>query len=102
MAEATAAAVASDRSDGSHFTTGAGTAYGLAVLRNQLEILGSAQVGDRNHMLNRCAFIVARFVAEGHLAESFARSELHHVALGIGLSEWETTRTITSAFNAAR
>lgn len=85
-----------------HLSAGAGTAYGLAVLRNQLEILGAAQVGERNHTLNRCAFTVARFVTAGHVDDNFARTELHRVALQIGLTEWETTRTITSAFTAAR
>ncbi len=81
-------------------SAGAGTAYGLAVLRNQLEILRMAQVGERNHTLNRCAFTVARFVAGGHLTDAHARDELHRVGLQIGLTDWETTRTITSAFGS--
>lgn len=40
--------------------TGDGTPYGLKVLRNQLAILSRAKVGERNHTLHRCAFIVAR------------------------------------------
>jgi len=81
-------------------SAGNGSAYGLAVLRNQLDVLRNARVGERNHTLNRCAFIVARFVAGGHLNDSHARGELHRLALHIGLTEWETTRTITSAFEA--
>jgi len=83
-----------------HWSTGDGTPNGFTVLRNQLDILRNARVGERNHTLNRCAFIVARFVAGGHLNDSCARAVLHRLALQIGLTEWETTRTITSAFTA--
>lgn len=77
-----------------------GTRYGLEVLRKQLAILARAKEGERNHTLNRCAFVVARYVAAGHLLETAARSELTRVSLSIGLSHWETTRTIDSAFSA--
>ncbi|MGH2755133.1 MAG: hypothetical protein ACRDLB_11955 [Actinomycetota bacterium] len=76
--------------------------YGLAVLEKQLAILRAAKVGKRNTTLNRCAFIIAKHVAGGHINEGTARSELEHAALVIGLSAWEIERTLDSAFAAVR
>lgn len=81
--------------------TGNGTPYGLMVLRDQLDILRAAKVGERNHTLNRCAFIIGKLIAAGHLLEPPARAELIRVALSIGLTDWETTRTIASAFRSS-
>lgn len=82
------------------YSSGEGTAYGLAALDNALASLAQAPVGQRNHTLNRVAFNLARLVAGGHLLESAARAELTRVALAIGLNSWETARTIGSAFGA--
>ena len=79
---------------------GDGSAYGLAVLRDELDRLRAAQVGTRNHELNRAAFVLAQLVAGGELLESAARSSLLSVALGIGLDEPESRQTIDSAFTA--
>lgn len=79
---------------------GDGTAYGLSVLRDELERLRAAQVGTRNHTLNRCVFVLAQLVAGGELLESAARSASLSVALVIGLEEAESRQTIDSAFDA--
>jgi hypothetical protein len=79
---------------------GDGTAYGLAVLRDELDRVRAAQVGTRNHQLNRSAFSLARLVGGGELRESAARSSILGVALAIGLDEPESRQTIDSAFNA--
>lgn len=79
---------------------GDGTPYGLAVFRNELDRLGAAQVGTRNHELNRAAFVLAQLVAGGELLESAARASLLSMALGIGLDEPESRHTIDSAFAA--
>jgi hypothetical protein len=79
---------------------GDGTAYGLAVLRDELDRLRAAQVGTRNHELNRAAFVLAQLVAGGELLESAARSSLLGVGLSIGLDEPESRQTIDSAFAA--
>jgi hypothetical protein len=81
------------------FTTGAGTERGLRLLDKQLAILRAATEGTRNHTLNRCAFIVACAVARGDLASSSSRYQLEQTALAIGLSAWETLRTVISAFD---
>ncbi len=79
---------------------GDGTPYGLAVLRDELDRVRAAQVGTRNHQLNRSAFALARLVAGGELLESAARSSLLDVSLAIGLDEPESRQTIDSAFDA--
>jgi hypothetical protein len=79
---------------------GDGTRVGLKVLRCQVKIVSRACKGERNHTLNRCAFVVARYVAAGHLREIAARGELTRAAVDIGLTAWETERTIDSAFSA--
>ncbi len=79
---------------------GDGTPYGLAVMRDELDRVRAAQVGTRNHQLNRSAFALARLVAGGELLESAARSSLLGVSLAIGLDEPESRQTIDSAFDA--
>lgn len=80
--------------------TGDGSPYGLAVLRDEIDQLRAAQVGTRNHRLNRCAFVLAQLVAGGELAETAARSAALTSALQIGLDEPESRQTIDSAFDA--
>ena len=77
-----------------------GTPYGLAVLRDELDRLGAAQVGTRNHDLNRSAFVLAQLVAGGELLEAAVRQSLLSTALSIGLDEAESRQTIDSAFDA--
>ena len=91
--------VALDDVEGTTFD-GDGTAYGLAVLSDELDRVRAAQVGTRNHQLNRSGFAIARLVAGGELLEGPARSALLGVALAIGLDEPESRQTIDSAFDA--
>lgn len=79
---------------------GDGTAYGLAVLREELDRLRAAQVGTRNHELNRSTFVLAQLVAGGELVGSAVRDAVLPVALSIGLQESESCQTIESAFTA--
>lgn len=79
---------------------GDGTPYGLAVLRDELDSIRAAQVGTRNHQLNRSAFGLARLVAGSELLEAPTRSALLGVAIAIGLDEPESRQTIDSAFQA--
>jgi hypothetical protein len=91
--------VALDDVAGTDFT-GDGTPYGLAVMRDELDRVRAAQVGTRNHQLNRSAFALARLVAGGELLGSATRSSLLGVSLAIGLDEPESRQTIDSAFDA--
>lgn len=79
---------------------GDGTTYGLAALRDEVECLQAAQVGTRNHQLNRSAFVLAQLIAGGELLEPPVRAALVATALAIGLDEMEAQRTIDSAFDA--
>lgn len=79
---------------------GDGTAYGLAVLRDEIELVRAAQVGTRNHQLNRSAFALAQLVAGGEVLEGVVRSALLSAAVGVGLDEPESRQTIDSAFDA--
>ena len=86
--------------DPPRFRDADGTTQGKTALQRQLDILSRAREGERNHTLNRCAFIVGLFIRSGHLDESSARHALEHAALSIGLSQWEADRTIASALTA--
>lgn len=79
---------------------GSGTPYGLAVLEDELDRLRAAQVGTRNHQLNRSAFALAQLVAGGELLEPPVRASLLHTAVAIGLDQPESRQTIDSAFDA--
>ncbi len=79
---------------------GDGTPYGLAVLRYELDRLRAAQIGTRNHELNRSTFVLAQLVAGGELLERSTRSSLLATALAIGLDDPESRQTIDSAFTA--
>lgn len=79
---------------------GDGTPYGLAVLRDELDRLAAAQIGTRNHELNRSAFVLAQLVAGGELVEAAVRQSMLSTALSIGLDGAESCQTIDSAFDA--
>ncbi len=75
--------------------------YVSAAVNGELRDLDAAVPSQRNHALNRAAYCIAGFVKAGAVPEDWARAELHSHALAIGLSAWETNRTIASAFAAA-
>lgn len=79
---------------------GDGTPYGLAVMRDELDRLRAAQIGTRNHQLNRSTFVLAQLVAGGEVLEAAVRAAVIGAALGIGLDEPESHQTIDSAFRA--
>lgn len=79
---------------------GDGSAYGIAVLRDEMDRLRGARMGTRNHHLNRSAFVLAQLVAGGELLESVVRSSVLATSLAIGLDEPEARQTIDSAFDA--
>jgi hypothetical protein len=76
------------------------TPYGLAALRDEIEILLRTPVGRRNGQLNKSAFGVAQLVAGGELREDMARSALMATAIETGLELLEVQLTIESAFRA--
>ena len=81
-------------------TQGSTTAYGRVALEGELEELGRAPVGTRNHTLNRCAFRLGRLVAGGELDETEVVAMLRVRAISRGLSPREVERTIASGLAA--
>lgn len=79
---------------------GLGTAYGKAALRCELETLGTAVEGTRNHTLNAAAFAIGSLAVSGHLEMEAAVAELVRVAADIGLTEHEIRATIRSGLEA--
>jgi putative DNA primase/helicase len=67
------------------------------VLAAELAALGRATPGHRNHTLNRTAFKVYRYVANGVLDEEDVTAALTQAALTIGLDPAEVGRTLASA-----
>lgn len=79
---------------------GDGTPYGLKALDNELGELSRAPQGMRNHSLNACAFSLFRLVAGGELNAQVVEDRLLSVATSIGLTERESTTTISSGKRA--
>lgn len=70
-----------------------------AIEAECLELAGTAP-GNRNNRLNSAAFSLARFVAGGQAEATPIIEALTLAAKEAGLPDWETQRTISSAFNA--
>lgn len=80
--------------------TGDGTPYGLAALKNEIDILLRTPVGRRNDQLNRSAFALGQLIAAGALAEIPCLSALQTAAYCIGLEQLEAQATISSGLKA--
>jgi Bifunctional DNA primase/polymerase, N-terminal len=77
-----------------------GHPYGRTVLAAELAALGRATPGQRNRTLNRTAFKVYRYVADGVLDEQGVTLAFTTAALAIGLDRAEIGRTLASAHTA--
>jgi hypothetical protein len=77
-----------------------GHPYGHRVLTAELAALGRATPGHRNRTLNRCAFKVYRYVADGVLTDDEVTAAFTQAALAIGLEAAEVGRTLASARTA--
>ncbi|MEV4638329.1 bifunctional DNA primase/polymerase [Actinoplanes sp. NPDC049548] len=75
-------------------------AYIDAAISRQLEHLQHAVEGERNHALYVSAVALGQLAAGGALAEDQAAALLEEVALAIGLTRFETLRTIRSGLAA--
>lgn len=82
--------------------TGDGTPYGLAALRQELDTLAEANVGARNHTLNRCAFVLGQLIAGGELSEGLVVTDLTRIAQDIGLGDEEIATTLDSGLAAGK
>jgi hypothetical protein len=79
-----------------HPGPGRNSGYGLAALRAELAKLLQAEGGGRNHALNRAAFFLGMLVGGGELHEDLVHDELVRGAGAIGLSGYESGRTVES------
>ncbi|MFI5935766.1 bifunctional DNA primase/polymerase [Actinoplanes sp. NPDC051494] len=80
--------------------TGRAGAYLDAAINSQLDHLRRAAEGERNHTLYRSAIALGQLAAGGALPVDQAAHLLEQAALSIGLSEFETRRTIRSGLAA--
>ncbi|HXF37596.1 MAG TPA: bifunctional DNA primase/polymerase [Actinomycetota bacterium] len=71
--------------------------YARAALRREAETVASTPQGSRNDQLNRSAYAVARFVADGRLGAADVEGALLDAARQAGLPEREALATIRSA-----
>jgi hypothetical protein len=71
--------------------------YVEKAVENGLTRIAHAAEGERNNALNREAFSLLRFVADGTLPEQFVVDGLLAAALHAGLDQKEAERTIASA-----
>ncbi|WP_019901589.1 bifunctional DNA primase/polymerase [Salinispora arenicola] len=80
--------------------TGRAGAYLDAAIGRQLDHLRHAAEGERNHTLYVSAVALGQFAAGGALPVDQAAALLEEAALSIGLSRFETLRTIRSGLAA--
>jgi hypothetical protein len=76
--------------------------YGEAALHKACERIRRSPEGMRNDTLNSEAYSLARLVAGGVIDDAQARTELRAAGLASGLTGDEVTKTLGSAFSAAR
>jgi hypothetical protein len=76
------------------------TRYGQVALDNQVAAVSGAANGERNNTLYKATASVARLIAGGELEEDYALKAVFLAAIGVGLDETETARTMESAFAA--
>lgn len=75
-----------------------GTPYGRTVLAGAVEKIATAANGVRNETLNRCAFLVAGYVAGGEIAADAALLGLQTGARACKLPTREAQSTIRSGW----
>jgi len=74
--------------------------YLETAVRDECTNLASTQEGGRNDALNRAAYALARFVADGTADAAYIVSELQRAARACGLRDSEINATLTSAFRS--
>jgi hypothetical protein len=76
--------------------------YVAAAIEAECMAVANATEGERNNTLNRAAFALGRFVAEGQADPVAVHDALSMAARAAGLSEREIHLTIRSGFKARR
>lgn len=76
------------------------TGYANAALRNELQRVLDARVGQRNATLNRAAYCLGTLVGAGALPDSLVRDALQRAAEAVGLGAAEAEATVSSGVSA--
>lgn len=76
--------------------------YCAASIAAELRNVEYGIEGQRNHQLNRAAFVIGGLVRAGVVPENWATAQLENRAIQIGLPPAEARPTIASAFKAAQ
>ena len=74
-----------------------GRPYATEALRRSVVMVATAFPGTRNDVLNRAAWSLSRFIADGSLAPSEIAEALAHAGRVAGLDHREIASTLTSA-----
>ena len=77
-----------------------GRPYAVGALRRAVEQVATALAGCRNDTLNRSAWSLSRFIADGLLHPSEIAEALAHAGRVSGMDHREVARTIASALTA--
>ncbi|MEV5802591.1 bifunctional DNA primase/polymerase [Streptomyces collinus] len=78
-----------------------GSRAALAALEAECAVVAAAPEGERNTVLNRCAFKVGRFVAWGDLPRHVAEDAFQGAGEAAGLTAAECRTTIRSALDSS-
>lgn len=77
-----------------------GRFYAIGALRRAVEQVATAPDGQRNDTLNRAAWSLSRFIADGLLTPPEIAEALAHASQVAGLERREVVRTLSSALAA--
>ena len=81
---------------------GNASAWAAGALSAEAARVAAAPVGQRNHTLNRAAFVLGQIVAGGHLDEAEVVEVLARAGEASGLGVGEVTATVASGLGAGR
>jgi len=78
------------------------SAWASTAVAGELERIAQAEVGQRNHVLNRAAFVLGQIVGGGHLDRADVVGLLEQVGQAAGLGPRESRATVASGMDAGQ
>lgn len=76
------------------------SAWAATAVERELARVAGAEVGHRNHVLNRAAFVLGQIVGGGYLDRAVVASLLEQAGVAVGLGARETAQTVESGLGA--
>ena len=76
------------------------SAWAATAVEGELARVARAEVGRRNQMLNRAAFVLGQIVGGGYLDRAVVASLLEQAGVAVGLGARETAQTVESGLGA--